>query len=97
MIDFKHLVISRVACKWYNNKGILRCEAELNKSWKDWSTESIDIYNNYCRKSLANQTNKNFKLISIFDEDINYYGDLLPNEDIVKLKNINDIRIVIRK
>jgi hypothetical protein len=96
MIDFKHLVISRVACKWYIN-GKLRCETELNKSWEDWSTESIDLYNNYCRKSLANQTNKNFKLISIFDEDINDYGDLLPNEDIVKLKNINDIKIVIRK
>jgi hypothetical protein len=97
MNDFKHFIISRVACKWYNEKGMLRCEAELNKSWNNWSKESINLYDTFCRKSINNQTNKNFTLISIFDNDITDYGNVLDNEIILKLNNINDIKNVVRK
>jgi hypothetical protein len=97
MNDFKHLIISRVACKWYNEKGQLRCESELNKSWKDWSKESIELYDKFCRKSLKNQTNKNFTILSIFDQNITDYGNILPNEVILKLNNIDDIKNVVRE
>jgi len=86
----KHFIISRVAAKWFNEKKILRCESELNMKWEDWSKQSIDLYNTYTRKSLKNQTNQNFELLSIIDKDIEYLGELLPNEKIIRVSNINE-------
>lgn len=94
--NLTHLVISRVACKWYL-EGKLRCEQELGKTWEEWYKESIILYDTYCRKSLEQQTEKNFKLISFFDSDINDYGKMLDNEIILKVDDIDDINDVLSR
>lgn len=93
MNSYKHLIISRVALKWYDDAGEkLRCENELNMSWEDWLVNSISLYTTYTRKSLAAQTNQNFILLSVIDDSVNDIGELLPNEMIIKIDGIKSFK-----
>lgn len=84
-----HLVVSRICVKWLHN-GKLRHE-NLGMDWQSFVKLSTDLYNNYLRKSLSKQTNQNFKLISLFDKDINSYGNLLDNELVLLTGDMNSI------
>lgn len=101
-MKYKHLIISRVALKWYDKAGeTLRCESELNMTWDEWLANSIKLYSTYTRKSLAAQTNQNFTLISIVDESVEELGELLPNEVVLRVSSIanfiNETENFIRK
>lgn len=87
---YKHIIISRVGVKWYSANGQLRCE-DLGLTWDEWLKNSIQLCDEYCRPSLANQINQNFILLSIFDESVTNFGKTLPNEIIIKIKNMQDI------
>lgn len=81
-MKFKHLVISRLAIKWSYHR--------LNLSWDEWLNDSINLYDNYTRPSLLNQTNQNFILVTLVDESVEYVGNKLVNEVIVKVSEGNE-------
>lgn len=90
---YKHVVISRVAIKYamWNLPNRLEHPEKHYRNlgrfdWNEWVSESVVLYDKYCRNSLKKQTNDNFILLSLFDENINYVGDVLPNECIIKIK-----------
>lgn len=87
--EFLHLVISRVCVKW-NHNGKYRHEV-LGLNWDNFVDLSNELYDKYARKSLNNQTIKNFKLISLFDKDTKKYGNLISNEEILPVDDINSI------
>lgn len=81
-IKIKHLVIVRLALKW---------NLKTNKlTWFDWLEDSIKLMDKYLRPSLKNQTNQDFELISLVDETVEYVGETLPNEHILKIKTNED-------
>jgi glycosyltransferase involved in cell wall biosynthesis len=87
---FLHLVISRVAIKWNNRNH------EVGLNWENWVNNSFYLYDNYCRVSLENQTNKNFRLISLVDSEIKDYGKLNKNEEILFVNDISQITSVVK-
>ena len=95
--NFIHLIISRVAVKWKQN-GKYKNE-EVGLTWSDWSRDSLNLYDNFCRKSLKNQSNQNFKLISLIDVDIdiNQAGNRLDNEIYLYVNDYSDIINAIKK
>jgi hypothetical protein len=76
MKKYKHIIVSRVGLKWYENETTLRCET-LGLTWDEWISDSIHLYDTYCRNSLNNQTNKDFILLSLFDESVEFFGNLI--------------------
>ena len=91
--DVKHIIITRVGLKKPQSM-----YDKLNIDWNNWLENSINLMNGYCRASLRNQTNQNFTLLSIFDESVTEYGDVLPNEIIVKSKIENEpIKKIIKR
>lgn len=78
----KHIVVTRLALKWRFN------ETKLN--WENWLENSVHLMDNFCRKSLKNQTNQDFTLLSFVDESVEEYGNVLNNEIILKVKGRNN-------
>lgn len=74
----KHIIVTRLALKWRFS--------ETKLSWDDFLKESIYLMNTYTRPSLKNQSNQDFTLLSIMDESVNDYGNVLDNEIILKVK-----------
>ena len=85
----KHLLISRVAVKWNHPQLGWRHE-EINMLWDDWVKDSIQLYDKYCRPSLRQQTDQDFTLLSLVDENIKEFGNILENEVLIKLKSEGD-------
>lgn len=73
----KHIIVTRLALKWRFS--------ETNLKWDDFLKESIRLMDIYTRPSLKNQNNQNFTLLSLVDETVNEYGNVLPNEIILKI------------
>ena len=91
-MKYKHLIISRLAIKWYTKDGeTLRCEEELGQTWDEWLASTIKLYSTYTRESLRKQSNQNFTLISVVDESVDNIGELLPNEVVLKIKAVKDL------
>lgn len=78
----KHIIVTRLAIKWRFN--------ETNLSWEEWTKNSLNLMNEICRPSLKNQTDQDFTLLSLVDEELNDYGDVLENEKILKIKSENN-------
>jgi len=78
MSSLKHIVITKLAIKWRFE------ETKLN--WNDWLNYSIFLMDNYCRPSLKNQINQDFTLITLVDNSVNNFGNVLNNEIIIKIK-----------
>tara|TARA_R110001592_G_scaffold362792_1_gene678247 strand:+ start:65 stop:766 length:702 start_codon:yes stop_codon:yes gene_type:complete len=74
-----HVVITRLAVNWTNHKN-------FKQDWDVWVSESIQFMDKFCRPSLQNQSNKDFVLLSLVDDTITEYGNMLPNEVILKIK-----------
>ena len=91
MRDYKHIIISRVAMKWYEPDGQLICESRFNMSWDKWLENSIYLYDTYCRASLRNQKNQNFILLTIVDESVKNIGKVLPNEYVIRIKELSEL------
>jgi len=82
-MKFKHLIITKLALKGrYDKTGL---------SWEEWLNNSIFLMDKYCRPSLKNQVNQNFTLISRIDDSVNFVGNILNNEIIVKNKDFGEI------
>lgn len=77
----KHIVVTRFAIKWRFN--------ETKLKWKDWLDNSVQLMDTFCRPSLKNQTNQDFTLLSLVDDSVSDYGNVLNNEVIIKL-NVTD-------
>jgi hypothetical protein len=84
--EIKHIVIVRLALKWRYK--------ELNKKWDEWLENSIYLMDKYCRPSLLNQKNKNFDILTLVDSCVNYYGNKLDNEYILKFDSENDLNTI---
>lgn len=82
MKRIKHLIVSRVAIKWRY--------AETGLDWNSWVDNSFNLYNKFLRKSLENQNNQNFTLLTLVDKDINIQKTdlLLPNEKLIFVENL---------
>ena len=74
-----HIVITRLAVNWTNHKN-------FKQDWDVWVSESIQFMDKFCRPSLQNQSNKDFMLLSLVDDTITEYGNMLPNEVVLKIK-----------
>lgn len=82
----KHIILTRLALKGeYSNTGF---------NWDEWLENSIYLMNTICRPSLKNQIDQDFILLSFVDNSVNYYGDILENEMIIKVYNKNLISYV---
>lgn len=86
---YLHLVITRLAIKWKRNN-VFRNE-EVGLDWDNWLKDSFDLHNKFCRKSLSNQTNKDFKLISLIDKSVENIGNPLDNEVFLHVDGVEDI------
>lgn len=86
---YLHLIISRVAIKWKSKNRYRNEDVGLN--WEDWVKNSFILYDKFCRKSLQNQSNQNFKLISLIDKSIKDVGNILPNEATVHVSELSQI------
>jgi len=75
-----HIVITRLAVNWTNHRN-------FKQDWNVWVDESIEFMDSLCRESLKNQTTQNFKLLSLVDESVTSFGDVLPNEEILMIKS----------
>jgi len=81
MKKVKHIIVTRFALKWRF--------AETNlKNWDRWLDDSIHLMESFCRPSLKNQTNQDFTLLSIVDNSVKNYGNMLENEVILKVPTI---------
>ena len=80
----KYIIVTRLALKWRYQ--------ETNLSWNEWLNNSIFLMNNYCRPSLKNQTDQNFTILSLVDDSVTNYGNILENEIILKVKATNSIK-----
>jgi len=78
----KHIIVTRLAIKWRFS--------ETNLTWDQWVKSSISLMDRFCRSSLKNQTDQDFTLLSIVDQDINEYGNVLDNEVILKVNSVNN-------
>lgn len=69
-----HLLISRVGIYWNH--------PNLKISWEEYIKDRIWLYNNLTKKSIKNQTNKNFILLSLYDKSLsnNIFDNMLSNE-----------------
>lgn len=77
-----HLILTRLAIKWiYGGTGL---------SWDEWLQDSIRLMDTYCRPSLKQQTDQDFNLLTFVDESVNNFGNLLENEQIIKITNPKD-------
>jgi len=81
-MKIKHIVITRLAVNWTNHKN-------FKQDWNVWVDESIGFMDQLCRPSLKNQSNQDFTLLSLVDESIDDFGDVLPNENILKVQSNN--------
>jgi len=81
-MNIKHVVVTRLALKWRFN------ETKLN--WDSWLKNSVELMDLFCRPSLRNQTNQNFMLLSLVDESVDYFGNILENETIIKVSSKNN-------
>jgi hypothetical protein len=97
MKKYKHIIISRVAMKWYDENGELICKSKLGLTWEEWLKNSIRLYDTYCRPSLKNQSNKNFILLTIVDESVVDVGPVLPNEHIIRIGQVSELGSAIEK
>lgn len=82
MKKVKHIVVTRLAIKWRFK--------ETKLSWEDWVNNSLELMDSICRPSLKNQSNKNFTLLSIVDESVKEYGNVLDNEIVLKVPTLKD-------
>lgn len=71
----KHLLISRVAVKWRHG--------ETGMSWENWVSNSFMLYDKYCRPSLKKQSDQDFTLLSLVDDSLTDFGNVLDNEEII--------------
>lgn len=78
----KHIIVTRLALKWRFS--------ETKLSWNNWVNNSIQLMDTFCRPSLKNQTNQDFTLISLVDESLDYFGNVLDNEIILKVSSLNN-------
>jgi len=97
MKKYKHIIISRVAMKWYDENGELICKSKLGLEWEKWLKNSISLYDTYCRPSLKNQSNKNFILLTIVDESVTEVGPVLPNEHVIRISQVSELGSAIEK
>lgn len=74
-----HLVITRLAIRWFQKPGGLE--------WNSWLKNRIELMNKYLRPSLKQQTDQNFALISLIDDSVEI-GLVLPNEYLLRIKPI---------
>ncbi|MFW5847973.1 MAG: glycosyltransferase [bacterium] len=79
MIKVKHIVVTRLAVKWRFK------DTKLN--WDEWLRDSIKLMDTFCRPSLKNQSTQDFTLLSLVDESVEQYGNVLDNEVILKIKS----------
>lgn len=79
----KHIILTRLGIKWRYT--------ETNLSWEEWYKNSIYLMDTFCRPSLKNQSNQNFTLLTFVDKSVNYYGDTLENEIILKVDKTNEM------
>ena len=79
-MKIKHIVITRLAVNWTKHKN-------FKQDWGIWVDESIGYMDQLCRPSLKNQSNQNFTLLSLVDESVINFGNVLPNEKILKIKS----------
>jgi len=80
-----HLVVSRTALKWNH--------PNLKLDWDEWVEDRLMLYNLITRRSIANQTNQDFTLITLVDEKLlrhehslsyrQLHNFSLPNEVII--------------
>lgn len=79
----KHIILCRLGIKWrYKETGL---------SWEEWYKNSIYLMDTFCRPSLKNQNNTNFTLLTFVDKDINYFGNILENEVILKVNKTKEM------
>lgn len=77
MSKVKHIIVTRLALKWRFS--------ETKLKWNDFLKESIRLMNTYTRPSLKNQKNQDFTLLSLVDESVTDFGNVLNNEVILKV------------
>lgn len=80
----KHILVSRVAINWKH--------PNQKMNFEDWALKRIEIYNTITKPSIYAQSNKDFTLLSLVDEDfyLKYGGDnymqCMDNEEIILVK-----------
>lgn len=74
-----HLILTRLAIKWiYGGTGL---------SWDEWLYDSIRLMDKYCRPSLSQQIDQDFKLLTFVDNSVDYVGTMIDNEHIISITN----------
>lgn len=86
----QHYLISRLA---------INLSFYVNNDFDNWFIHRINLYNNFTRKSLKNQTNQNFKLITLVsDKFLEISKEFkLNNEEIIVFKNFNEVCSLIKE
>lgn len=81
--DIKHIIVLHLAVKRLDDQGYVF--ERLGMSWDQWLKKSIYLMDKYCRPSLRNQTCQDFTLLTFVDSSVNEFGNVLPNEKVIKI------------